>query len=213
MRNHPITPVTEPLQYRAIGVIRATYRPDDPACFTKGHLVDLQGIEVEAVVLGRAITLMRKHLDMSKSHLWVVYPRCRKANFLHLQIVGVWEPSTLDRKDLEDAVTQPVKKDTPLQEDKLPEGDDYFSVRGELIYTKPETSELIIKVRQKPRSDAKKTIPFKLQLKGNIAMDHLRHFVNLDVRRDGQELCLESYQVVGPVPQKPSGNRKKPTKR
>ena len=29
MRQHPISPVTEPMQYRAIGVVRGTYVPED----------------------------------------------------------------------------------------------------------------------------------------------------------------------------------------
>ena len=30
MRQHPISPVTEPMQYRAIGVVQGTYVPADP---------------------------------------------------------------------------------------------------------------------------------------------------------------------------------------
>ena len=72
--------------------------------------------------------------------------------------------------------------------DELPEGDDYFSIRGELIYTRPESGELVIKVRQQPRPDGSRPVPFKLQLRGDIPLEHLRHFVSLDVRRQGQAL-------------------------
>ena len=185
MRDHPIPPVTEPLQYRAIGVVRGTYRPEDADQFTRGVLVDAEGQELEAVVLGRMLTLMRRHLAMDAPHLWVVYPRCRDAGHLHLQITGIWEPSTL----------QPGASD-----DALPEGDNYFSIRGELIYTRPETGDLVVKVRQKPRADGSRPLPFKLQLKGEIPLDQLRHFVSLDVRRQGQELHVESHELIAPMP-------------
>ena len=78
-------------------------------------------------------------------------------------------------------------------------------MRGELIYTRPETGDLVVKVRQRPRPDGNRPIPFKLQLRGEIPLAHLRHFVALDLRRQGQQLCLEYYEVLGPVAQR--GNR------
>ena len=110
MRNHPIPPVTEPLQYRAIGLVRGIYTPKDPEQLTRGALLDSNGVELETVVLGRVLTLMRRHLAMDQSHLWVVYPRCRDSDQLHLQIAGIWEPSTLD-------------PDQSEADDTLPEGD------------------------------------------------------------------------------------------
>lgn len=199
MRQHPISPVTEPTQYRAIGVVRGHYVPTDPEQLTRGVIRTADGTEIEAVVLGRLLTLMRRHLDLAEPHLWVVYPRSREENQLHLQMVGVWEPSTLTPAGEEgEAAAGP-------EADQLPEGDDYFSVRGELIYTRPETGDLVVKVRQQPRSDGTRPIPFKLQLRGTIPLEHLRHFVALDLRRQGQQLCLENHEVLGPVAQR--GNR------
>ncbi len=187
MRAHPIPPVTEPLQYRAIGLVRGIYAPSDPEQLTRGTLTDSNGLALETVVLGRVLTLMRRHLAMDEAHLWVVYPRCRESDHLHLQIAGVWEPSTLS-PDQADA------------DDSLPEGDDYFSIRGELIFTKPETGEIVVKVRQQPRADGSRPLPFKLQVKGDLPLEHLRHFVSLDLRRQGQELHLESHEVIAPMP-------------
>ena len=138
------------------------------------------------------LTLMRRHLDMSQPHLWVVYPRCREQEHLHLQIAGIWEPSTLSRSD-------DLEGSAPA-EDSLPEGDDYFSIRGELVYTKAETADVVVKVRQQPRADGFRPLPFKLQLKGQLALEHLRHFVSLDVRRQGQLLQIESSEVIAPMP-------------
>ena len=78
-------------------------------------------------------------------------------------------------------------------------------MRGELIYTRPETGDLVVKVRQLPRPDGSKPVPFKLQIKGQIPLEHLRHFVALDLRRQGQELQLEGLEVIAPVAQR--GNR------
>ncbi|MFM2204664.1 MAG: hypothetical protein RLZZ560_59, partial [Cyanobacteriota bacterium] len=81
------------------------------------------------------------------------------------------------------------------------------SVRGELIYTRPEEGDLVVKIRQQPRADGSRPTPFKLQLKGEIPPDHLRHFVALDLRRQGQELQLERHEVIGPVPQRAGKGR------
>ena len=64
MRHHPISPVTEPMQYRAIGVVRGLYVPSDPEQLTRGLIRTDDGVEIEAVVLGRLLTLMRRHLNL-----------------------------------------------------------------------------------------------------------------------------------------------------
>lgn len=212
MRHHPISPVTEPMQYRAIGVVRGVYVPSDPEQLTRGLIRTADGVEIEAVVLGRLLTLMRRHLNLEEPHLWVVYPRSKEEEGLHLQMVGVWEPSTLAEAEPSDAPpeTEPSGESAegePTGEkaeasDQLPEGDDYVSVRGELIYTRPETGDLVVKVRQQPRPDGSRPVPFKLQLKGEVPLEHLRHFVALNLRRQGQHLQLESFEVIGPVAQR-----------
>lgn len=201
------------MQYRAIGVVRGSYVPADPDQLTRGLIRTAEGTEIEAVVLGRLLTLMRRHLDLETPHLWVVYPRSREENQLHLQMVGVWEPSTLAVQaapDSEPSETAEAPEPAGAAEaaaavDQLPEGDDYFSIRGELIFTRPETGDLVIKVRQQPRPDGNRPVPFKLQLRGDIPLEHLRHFVALDLRRQGQQLVVERFEVIGPVAER--GNR------
>ena len=199
MRDHPIPPVTEPLQYRAIGVVRGIFTPNNDDQLNRGKIVDDRGDHIETVVLGRVLTLMKHHIDMKEPHLWVVYPRCKDFEHLHLQIAGIWEPSTL-KSDLEDI------------NDILPEGDDYFSIRGELVYTKSQNEEMVVKVRQRPKKDGNRPLPFKIQIKGKIPINHLRHFVSLQVRRHSQELHLENFEIVAPIPTrggKTKGGRKK----
>ena len=196
MQKHPIPSVTDPLQYRAIGIVRGVYKPQDEENFTRGSLIDSKGIEIDSVVLGRVITLMRKHVSLDKPHLWVVYPRCRNDKNLHLQITGIWEPSTLNKDENQILNESPSGK---VDSDDLSEGDDYFSIRGELVFTKPEENELVVKIRQKPRNHKKKAIPFKINLKGKVPINHLKHFISLDVRRIDYQLVVEDFQVIGPV--------------
>ena len=201
MRDHPISPVTEPLQYRAIGVVRGIYRPESDDQLTRGVLIDSDDNELEAVVLGRMLTLMRRHLDMTTPHLWVVYPRCRESEQLHLQIAGIWEPSTLATADASEIEAVDAEgSEAQGSADQLPEGDDFFSIRGELIFTKPEANEVVVKVRQLPRADGFRPLPFKVQLTGELPLEHLRHFVSLDVRRQGQLLAVEAVEVIAPMP-------------
>jgi hypothetical protein len=206
MQNHPIPSVTDPLQYRAIGLVRGIYKPQDDETFTRGALIDSKGNEIDSVVLGRVITLIRNHVTLEIPHLWVVYPRCRNNQNLHLQISGIWEPSTL-KKDLVDNEELNEASVSNVESDSLLEGDDYFSIRGELIFTKPEEKEVVIKIRQKPRNQQKKALPFKLNLKGEVPINYLKHFISLDVRRVDYQLCVEDFQIIGPLSQQQINNK------
>ena len=208
MREHPILPVTEDLQYRAIGLVRGIYRPDNTKVLSRGSLLINNEVQIEAVVLGRMIYLMKRHIDLKSSHLWVVYPRSRDTSQLHFQISGIWEPSTLSKNQVKKISN---KKNGEIV-DQLIEGDDYFSIRGELIYTKPEQNELVVKIRQSFKSNGKKNAPFKLRLKGTIPLEQLRHFVNLDVRRINQELHIENYNIISPMKTRGGSSKKNTNK-
>ncbi|WP_269604863.1 hypothetical protein [Prochlorococcus marinus] len=206
MQNHPIPSVTDPLQYRAIGLVRGIYKPQDDDTFTRGALIDSKGNEIDAVVLGRVITLILNHVPLEKPHLWVVYPRCRNNQNLHLQITGIWEPSTL-KKNLVESEGLNETSSLKVDSDNLLEGDDYFSIRGELVFTKPEEKELVIKIRQRPRNQQKKALPFKLNLKGEVPINYLKHFISLDVRRVDYQLLVEDFQIIGPLSQQQINKR------
>ena len=210
MQNHPIPLVTDPLQYRAIGMVRGIYKPQDNDNFTRGALIDSKGNEIDSVVLGRVITLIRNHVPLEKPHLWVVYPRCRNNQNLHLQITGIWEPSTL-KKDVVEREGVNEASIPKVDSDSLLEGDNYFSIRGELIFTKPEEKEVVIKIRQKPRNQLKKALPFKVKLQGEVPITYLKHFVSLNVRRIGYQLLVEDYEIIAPIndPKKFNKNKKK----
>ena len=206
MHTHPIPLVTDPLQYRAIGIVRGIYKPKDDENFTRGTLVDSKGNEIDSVLLGRVIPLIRNHVSLEKKHLWVVYPRCRNNQNLHLQITGIWEPSTLN-KDVIDNEEKNESSCCKVDSDDLLEGDDYFSIRGELIFTKPEEKELVIKIRQKPRNQQKKALPFKVSLKGEVPINFLKHFISLNVRRVDYQLFIEDFEIIGPIPKASINNK------
>ena len=87
------------------------------------------------------------------------------------------------------------------------EGDDYFSIRGELIFTKPEEKEVVIKIRQKPRNQQKKALPFKVHLKGEVPINYLKHFISLEVRRVDYQLLVEDFQIIGSLSQQKINNK------
>lgn len=118
IRLHPIPPASEPMQYRAIGLVKGKYKPSDEQ-FTRGMFYTEEGVEVDAVLLGRVMSLVKKHLDLEQPHLWVVYPRTRsKDGVLHFQIVGVWEPEKLNRSLLQ-SEDEASEDDDDLDADNL----------------------------------------------------------------------------------------------
>ncbi len=210
MQKHPIPSVTDPLQYRAIGLVRGIYQPQDDDNFTRGALIDSKGNEIDSVLLGRVITLIRNHVLLEKPHLWVVYPRCRNNQNLHLQITGIWEPSTL-KKDLVEKEGLNEASRLKVYSDDVSEGDDYFSIRGELIFTKPEDNDVVIKIRQKPRNQQKKALPFKINLKGEVPINYLKHFISLNVRRTDYKLFIENFTIIAPVSKMTINNKNRQT--
>ena len=68
MLKNPIPQVTEPFQYRAIGIINAKFIPHDDEKLNRGYLTDKKGEKIETVVLGKALSLLKKHIDLNKSY-------------------------------------------------------------------------------------------------------------------------------------------------
>jgi hypothetical protein len=125
-RQQPIPPASEPMQYRAIGLVKGKYVPSEEQ-FTRGLLMTDDDTGIDAVLLGRVMSLVKKHLNLEEPHLWVVYPRTRnKTNDLHVQIVGVWEPETLNRINgsLDSMDYSDVEDDASLDADSADDLDD-----------------------------------------------------------------------------------------
>jgi hypothetical protein len=184
-RQQPIPPPSHPRQYRAIGLIRAKYQKSDEQ-MTQGTLITADGAEIEAVLLGRIISLIKNHLDLEKEHLWVVYPRTKmNSDRLHVQIVGVWEPETLSQDS----------DGEKMSGDEAEHG--YFSIRGEVIFYSTEEKHVIVKIKQFPRKTGDKPKFFKLKLQGLPGEKPLKRFWDLKVRLAGENLIIEESTDLG----------------
>lgn len=147
LRNHPIPPPSDPRQYRAIGLIRGCYQPSEES-LTRGTLIATDGTPIDAVLLGRAIGVVKNHLDLTVPHLWVVYPRTRQQEEdLHVQIVGVWEPENLGPKS--EQSPDSTVEDAPTS-DASPAPEVELEAPSELEAAKPELKP---KPQLEPESD------------------------------------------------------------
>ena len=96
MLKNPIPKVTNQLQYRAIGIINGKFVPHDSEQVNRGFLKDNKGEKIETVILGKALSLLKKHINLKKSYFWIVYPKNKNTQNLHLQVAGIWDPYELN---------------------------------------------------------------------------------------------------------------------
>ena len=199
--NTPIPPASEPLQYRAIGLILGKYVPSSEE-FNRGMVLADDGAEIDAVILGRIVSLIKNHLDLEQSHLWVVYPRIRKEdNKLHAQIMGVWDPQLVIKPLNSPTDTQP--SEPALQAiptiENLDIPNSYFSIRGEVIYQSRETREIFVKIRQAPKKKTEEERYFKIRLVGDLPQKLVGNFWDFDVVRTDNNLEIRSANFVAPL--------------
>lgn len=209
---HPIPPPSEPRQYRAIGLVRGCYHASSEQ-FTQGILRTVDGAEIDAVLLGRVMSLVKKHIDLEAEHLWVVYPRTRqKQDDLHVQIMGVWEPHTLNKSDNKSMAVDQVSSHISLHNPALPDIEHgYFSIRGEIVYqSQDDPKYAIIKIRQSSRHENEKPKFFKLKLLGMVGLRPVGHFIDLHARLIGSDLVVQESHDIGALPIK--GKSKRPFK-
>ena len=191
MLKNPIPQVTDQLQYRAIGIVNGQYIPNDSEKLNRGFLKDDKGEKIETVVLGKALSLLKKHIDLKKSYFWVVYPKNKNTQNLHLQVAGIWDPYQLN-----DFPKKSTKTNFLKLLEKLDLEDNYFSVRGELVFVNTQKKEIVIKICSTPKLQNLKNKNFKLVIKGELSIQLLNSFVSLDVIREGNSLKLLKYEVV-----------------
>ena len=197
MLKNPIPKVTNQLQYRAIGIVNGKFTPHDNEQLNRGVLTDSKGEKIETVVLGKALSLLKKHINLEKSYYWIVYPKYKNTQNLHLQIAGIWDPYQLNNFPNDSSKTKFSKL---LEELDLK--DNYFSIRGELVFVNAQKKEIVIKVCSASKLKNLKYKNFKLVIKGEISLEHLNSFISLDVNRDGNSLKLLSYEVIEKIFQK-----------
>ena len=195
-RQQPIPPPSEPKQYRAIGLVRGQYMPSQEQ-LTRGTLLAADGTLIDAVLLGRVMSLVKNHLDIDKQHLWVVYPRTRQEDGnLHVQILGVWEPENLSQTPIE--TSEPDNTAT----------DGYFSIRGEVIYHSKDEGQVVAKIRQSPRKQDEKPKFFKLKLQGTLPDRGINHFWDLHIQLQGNNLVIQQANDIGVMPVKKKFDKK-----
>ena len=191
MLKNPIPKVTNQLQYRAIGIISGKFVPHDSNQLNRGFLTDDKGDKIDTVVLGKALSLLKKHIDLDKSYFWVVYPKNKDTQNLHLQVAGIWDPYQLNNFDNNSSKTNFLKL-----LDELDLKDNYFSVRGELVFVNSQKKEIVVKVCTASKLKNLKNKNFKLVVKGELSLELLNSFVSLDLTRDGNSLKLLKYEVI-----------------
>lgn len=204
----PITPPTEVMQYRAIGLVQAIYVPDEES-INKGKLITKEGTTLAATILGKLISIIKKRLDINQPYEWIVYPRTQEKEEqinLFLQIAGVWAPQAMGKS------TEPIEHGI---------ADGYFSIRGEVTKLS-ETGLVTVKIRRilpkekaKPVKDSKgrTKVPankFKVHLFGRLPGNAIGYFWNFNVQREGTKLVIIDGQAIAPVKKfsrKPRGDK------
>lgn len=207
-RKVPISPPSHPQQYRAIGLVRGIYTPS-PEQMTRGILTTTDQIQIDSVLLGRLISLIKNHVDLAQEHLWVVYPRTRQTNdHLHVQIVGLWEPETLDKET--EKADQESSQVGSAPEELAQDG--FFSVRGEAVYASQDKQVVILKIRQAPKKETEEAKYFKIKLKGTLSERPIGHFWDLKAQLHGSDLIIQEANDLGMIKKKPflRSERKRP---
>ena len=191
MLKNPIPKVTNQLQHRAIGIIKGKFTPLSNEKLNRGFLIDNKDEKIETVVLGKALSLLKKHIDLKKNYYWIVYPKNKNTQNLHLQVAGIWDPYQLNNFPNDSSKTNFSKL---LEELDLQ--DNYFSIRGELVFINTKKKEIVVKICSESKPKNLKNKNFKLVIRGGLSLELLHSFVSLDINRDGNSLKLIKYEVI-----------------
>jgi hypothetical protein len=198
-RQQPISPPSEPMQFRAIGLVQGIYHPSEER-FNRGVLEVDGGLKLDAVLLGQVMSLVKKYIDLERPYFWVVYPRTReKEQTLHLQIVGVWSADGFS------PITEEQQEPPPSTDAELaqPIEDGYFSVRGQIVYQANDKELLFVKIQQTPRKTKEREErgkAFKLRIIGTLPQKAVGYFWDLNVKREGNELVLQGGTSIALMP-------------
>ena len=117
--------------------------------------------------------------------------RNKNTQNLHLQVAGIWDPYQLN-----DFPNDSSKTNFSKLLEELDLKDNYFSVRGELVFVNTQKKEIVIKICPAIKSKNLKNKNFKLVIKGELSLELLHSFVSLDINRDGNSLQLIKYEVI-----------------
>jgi len=190
MIKSPIPKVSDQKQFRAIGIVYGMYKPHKNNLLNKGFIEDSNGLKIDAVVLGKALPILKKFINFEKQYFWIVYPRNKDSNNIHLQIAGIWDPNNFKNNDNDN-----INKTNDLLL-SLDLKDNLFSIRGKLIFINTQEKELIIKICTSNQNKNQKSKSFKISVKGEISMKYINSFVSLEVMRIDNSLSLEKFEII-----------------
>ena len=110
---------------------------------------------------------------------------------MHLQVSGIWDPYQLNHfpNNSSEKKFSNLLKELNLE-------DNYFSIRGELVFVNTQKKEIVIKINPSSKSQNLKNKNFKLVIKGELSLELLKSFVSLDVIREGNSLKLLKHEVI-----------------
>ena len=189
MIKSPIPKVTNNKQFRAIGIVFGMYKPNDNNLLNKGFIEDSSGLNIDAVVLGKALPLIKKFINFENKYYWIVYPRNKNSDNIHLQIAGIWDPNNFKNNDENIKKTHDLLLSLDLK-------DNLFSIRGKLIFINTQEKDLIIKICPSRQNKNKKNKSFKIFVKGEISMKYINSFVSLEVIRKDNTLFMEKFEII-----------------
>ena len=189
MIKSPIPKVTNNKQFRAIGIVFGMYKPNDNNLLNKGFIEDSSGLNIDAVVLGKALPLIKKFINFENKYYWIVYPRNKNSDNIHLQIAGIWDPNNFKNNDENIKKTHDLLLSLDLK-------DNLFSIRGKLIFINTQEKDLIIKICPSRLNKNKKNKSFKILVKGEISMKYINSFVSLEVIRKDNTLFMEKFEII-----------------
>ena len=189
MIKNPIPKVSDEKQFRAIGIVFGMYKPHDNNTLNKGFIKDSSGLNIDAVVLGKALPLIKKFINFEKKYYWIVYPRNKNSDNIHLQIAGIWDPNNFKDNDENIIKTHDLLLSLNLK-------DNLFSIRGKLIFINTQEKDLIIKICPSSQNKNQKNKSFKILVKGELSMKYVNSFVSLEVVRKDNTLVMEKFEII-----------------
>ena len=110
---------------------------------------------------------------------------------MHLQVTGIWDPYQLN-----DFPNASSKTNFSKLLEELDLKDNYFSIRGKLVFVNTQKKEIIVKIFSASKKQNLKNKNFKLVIKGDLSLELLNSFVSLDVIRCGNSLEVLKCEVI-----------------
>lgn len=216
----PIPPSEFPKQYRAIGLLQGKYVPGED--FTRGTLITSDGTNIDAVILGKVLGLVKSaRIDLEKEHLWVVYPRTRDRRNNLSESGAPLSTDEGSQPPTEKPEDQPYLAEHPVEDEPislhvqvagiwepetlhpdapappLQQKPDYFSIQGEVVYQNKEAGWVMVKIIQfSARKPDEKPPYFNLKLLGFLPELPVKNFWSLHVQREGSSLVIQDGEKI-----------------